>query len=108
MILVTVNPSIRHQTDNMNRPSVQIGGSNCPKQSVIFHERAILDGLGDAHDILINNSARSEVEVSHFRISHLSIRKAHRQSRSAKECIGTAIKQCVHRGSSAKRNGIMG
>jgi len=51
------------------------------EQDGIPEKRAIINGLGDPGQILIDNTARPDIEMPHFRVSHLSLGKTDRQPR---------------------------
>ena len=43
----------------------------------VLHDRAVLAGAVDFHKVLINNASGTYIEVSHFRVAHLSVGKTH-------------------------------
>ena len=43
----------------------------------VLHDRAVLAGAVDFHEVLIHDASGTDVEVSHLRVAHLSVGQAH-------------------------------
>ena len=80
MGIVAVYTAIGQKSEKMKigmiLPAILHGCHQC----LIFKEYTILNLLGDPCQFLIYDAARAHIQVSHLRISHLSIRKSHCQS----------------------------
>ena len=45
--------------------------------ALVLHDGAVLAGTVNLHQVLIDNAAGADVEVSHLRVAHLSVWQAH-------------------------------
>ena len=74
MLVVTMNATVRNQSKKMEpmapRAPKSFPGGRIPT------EFAFRDRLINSSKILINDSARPQVEMTYFRVSHLSFREA--------------------------------
>ena len=79
--VMTVHAAIRHESEQMKSMAAR------PRKRFLQHAIPIQltrrDRFINAGEILINNSARSEVEVADFRIAHLSVGEADVESARA-------------------------
>ena len=60
-------------------------------ESFIFKEISLLDGFGDAGELLINNAAGADIGMPYLAVAHLPVRQAD-----------------IHAGSADPRNGVGG
>lgn len=70
MLVVTMNATVRNQSDKME-PMALRARKSFPR-SRIPAEFAFHDRLIDSSEILINDSARPQIEMTYFRVPHLS------------------------------------
>src|ERR1700748_1957305 len=71
MVLVTMDATVRKEADKMDS-----GGFSRPERLLdhrIGREFSIQNRFVDPGEILINDSTGAEIEVPHFRISHLPL-----------------------------------
>jgi hypothetical protein len=78
MIDVGVDSSIRYEADEVE--AVALGRLDSFLEDGITAESAVLNSEIDAGEFLIDDAACSEVEMSHFGISHLALGQANLES----------------------------
>ena len=64
------------------------------------------DGVGDTDDVLRNDAARSEVQVTDFTVAHLATRQAHRFGRGIQQCEGRRFDDAIPHGRAAECDGV--
>ena len=72
-----VYAAVRCKSHEVKALAVLLGVAVCSLDARVFHDRAVLAGTVDFHKVLIYHSTCSDVEVSHFRVTHLSIGQTH-------------------------------
>ena len=82
MFDVAVNAAVRQQSHQMQGRVVFAAVFNRTGQRLVGKKLAVLDGFGDAGQLLINNSARADVGVSNLGVAHLPIGKSDVQTGS--------------------------
>ena len=95
MGIVAVHTAVGQQPNQMQSGFFRNGIVHRRNKSGIFKEIAILNGLGDAGQLLINNAAGANVGVSDFGVPHLSIRQADVHSGCSDLCNRIAAKDTV-------------
>ncbi len=70
-----VHAAVRHQPEQVEAVGVAGG-----PQRLVLEERAVLDRLVDAEQVLLHDRARSQVEVAHLRVAHLALGEADRRA----------------------------
>ena len=72
----------------------------------VFKKFAVFDLLGDAGEFLIDDSARSHVEVPHLAVSHLPVGKAHIPPARAEQGGRIFLHQRLHVGAALHFDGV--
>jgi hypothetical protein len=67
---MTVHAAIGEKPQEMQ--GVTTSGAHGGQEHRIFEERAIVDALIDAHDILVDDASRADVEMADFAVAHLA------------------------------------
>ena len=67
---------------------------------------SVLDGQGYSGKVLVYDASRSQSEVPHFRVSHLSPGKADGNTRSLKLGLGVIAGEFVNRGGVGMGDGV--
>ena len=86
MIDVGVDSSIRYEADEVE--AVALGRLDSFLEDGITAESAVLNSEIDAGEFLIDDAACSEVEMSHFGISHLALGQADLESARLQSGLG--------------------
>ena len=74
--VVAVHTAVGEQPNEMQRGLFRNGVIHCGDEGGVLKEVAILDGLGDAGQLLVHNAAGADVGVANLRVSHLAVRQA--------------------------------
>ena len=77
-------------------------------EHAVGEERAILDGLGDAREVLVNDAAGADVQVPDLGVAHLARRQPHGRPRGLKRAVRVRGQQTVERGGTRLADGIAG
>ena len=72
---VGVNTARAHQTVNMQLAVVLFAVVDCTEECLVLKEVAVLDGLGDTGQLLIDNAAGADVGVTDLTVAHLTVRQ---------------------------------
>ena len=88
MIDVGVDSSIRYEADEVE--AVALGRLDSFLEDGIMAESAVLNGKIDAGEFLIDDATGSEVEMSHFGISHLALGEADLKSTGLESGLGVS------------------
>ena len=81
------------QPEQVQRAAARLGGLNRRDQPLILVERAVGDRLVDAHDVLIDDAARAQVEVSDLAVAHLPVGQPDVVARGADQHVRVALVQ---------------
>ena len=103
MIERRVNAAITCQSHEMQLLAVLLSVSVCSHDLRILHDRAVLAGAVNLHEILIYDASGSDIEVSYLRVAHLSVGKTYvlaaclklRVSRNSREIIQIRCRRVV-------------
>ena len=85
---VAVNAAVTHKTHKVQSTAVCLAVFHCALESLIVKEIAVLDGLGNSGQFLVDDSAGAHVGVTDFAVAHLSVGKSDSHSRSADGGVG--------------------
>ena len=77
MRIVAVHAAIADQAHQMNALSGFLGRVHGMNQRCLFKERPVLNVLGDTGQLLIDDTARTDVEVADLAVAHLAIGQTH-------------------------------
>ena len=106
MLDVRMYTTVRKKSPQMQVRIILLAVVHSCKQSLILEEIAILDCLCNSGQILINNTAGTDVHMSNLRVSHLSIRKTNSKSGSSAFNKRALLHQFIHYRSICHRNRI--
>ena len=80
VVNVGMHTAVRQQTENVQGGIKPLALVDCAHQSRIPEEIAVLDGLGDAGQLLIYNAACTDVGVANLGVAHLAVRQTNVQT----------------------------
>ena len=80
---MAVYAAVGQQADEVQGAVVLLSVLHSGQECLVLKEGAVLDGLGDAGELLVHNAAGAHVGVAHFAVAHLSVGQAHIQAGSA-------------------------
>ena len=75
MVDVAVHPAVGKQSEQMEAALVLFHVFNRLKERFVFKEAAVFNCLGHPGQILIHNPSGTDIQMPHFGVSHLSVRK---------------------------------
>ena len=104
LVLMTVNAAIGHQADEMEASAA--GLLEGLDKNRVGGQRAVLDGLVDAREVLIDNASSAEIEVADFRIAHLAGGQADVQAGGAEETFRVLLQHHVMKWRAGQQHGI--
>ena len=96
MCIVAVYTAIRKKAKHMQCTVILLAIFYSLQQRRILKKGSILNFLRDSGKLLINNAACSHIQMSHFRISHLSFRQSNRHTTCITLYKRTLCHQLVH------------
>ena len=85
MRIVGVDAAVGHQAHQVQGGAVLFAVLHRRKEGGVLEEVAILDGLGDAGELLIDDAARADIRVADLAVAHLAVRQADIQPGGADE-----------------------
>src|SRR5690242_20556108 len=88
---MAVYAPIADQTQQMQGFALGPGATDGVQQYLVFGKRAVPDAYVDTLQLLIDDPAGTEVQVSYFRIAHLAFRQAYCFSAGDQRCIGILL-----------------
>ena len=80
VVNVGMHTAVRQQTENVQGGIEPLALVNSAHQSRILEEIAVLNGLGDAGQLLIYNTACTDVGVANLGVAHLAVRQTNVQT----------------------------
>ena len=95
MGVVAVNAAGGEQTEQMQGAVVRLAVVDRLVHRFILKEIAVLNGLGDAGELLIDDAARAHVGVADLAVTHLTVRQAYVKTRRADHGNGILEEQLV-------------
>src|SRR4029453_18229637 len=78
MVDVRVDAAVRHEAEQVDVPLALVGPLERRHERLVLEERAVLDRLVDAHQVLEEDATRADREVADLRVPHLAGRQPHR------------------------------
>jgi hypothetical protein len=88
MVLVAVDPARRQQAQDMDRRPAAGGALDGLDQGLVVEERAVLDGAGDAGEVLHHQPPGPDVHMPDLGIAHLLVGQADVGPRAADQGVG--------------------
>ena len=83
MRIVAVNAAVAHKTHEVKGGAVLFAVFHCADKGFILKKVAVLNGLCNSCQLLINNAACADVCVTDLAVAHLTVRKTDVHSGSA-------------------------
>ncbi len=80
VVNVGMHTAVRQQTENVQGGTKPLALVDRAHKSRILEEIAVLDGLGDAGQLLIYNAACTDVGVANLGVAHLAVRQTNVQT----------------------------
>lgn len=103
----TYNTSMGDETAKVETAVSALGSLNNLSNDFVLAELASLDRLVNAYDVLPDNPAGTDVEMSDLGVTHQSLGQADSQRRGLKlNVAGLAASELVHDGGLGRRDGI--
>ena len=72
-----VHAAVRHETHEVHVHALRLGVLESRLHLRVLHDRTVLAGAVDLHQILIDHAARTDIEVSHLGVAHLPVGQPH-------------------------------
>ena len=96
MRVMAVYPAVGKKSEKMQGTAVLLCVFHRQDQLFIFKEVTVLNGLGDAGQILIDNPSGAHIHMADLRIPHLSLRQADCQTAGLSLHVRTLCFQLIH------------
>ena len=106
VVLVAVDAAGAHQAHKVDGLAMVDGGLHVAHQHLIFLHLAVLNGLGDQGQLLVDDAARADVGVADFRVAHLAVGQTHAHARCANGDVGAGREQMVDIGGLGGDDGV--
>ena len=103
---MAVHAAVGQQAHKVQRLAVVLGVVHGLQQGLVLIHVAVLGGLGDAGQLLVDNAARADVGVAHFAVAHLAVGQAHVHAGGANLGVGVLSEDFVHVGMLCRGNGV--
>ena len=104
MVDMAVHAAVTHQAKQVQTGRSGLGKSGL--QHGVFPHGPIFDGIIHPAEVLKDNAARTQVQVSYFGITHLAVRKAHVLPGSAQQAVGIVGKEVISKGGISQNSGV--
>ena len=104
LILMAVDAAVGNKSDEVESaglPFFESGG-----EDRVLCERAFGDGFVDARKVLIHDAAGAEIQVTDFRVAHLSIGQADIETRGAEEALGVGGEHFIVKRGVGEESGV--
>ena len=88
VINVAVNAAVGQQAHQVQGGTVLLAVFHRAQQGRVFKKVPVLNRLGDAGQLLVDDAARTDVGVANLRVAHLPVRKADIKAGSADLGVG--------------------
>ena len=72
-----VHAAVRHEAHEVHVHALRLGVLESRLHLRVLHDRTVLAGAVDLHQILIDHAARTDIEVSHLGVAHLPVGQPH-------------------------------
>src|SRR5699024_272865 len=106
LVVVAVHAAVGQQAHQVERLAVVLGVVHGLQQGLVLIHVAVLAGLGDAGQLLVDNAARADVGVAHFAVAHLAVRQAHVHAGGANLGVGVLGEDFIQVGFVGGGNGV--
>ena len=106
MLDVAVHAARGEKAHQMDGFAALDGGLHGPHNGLVFADGAILDGFGDAGELLVHDAARTDVGVAHLAVAHLAVGQANVHAGGADGGVGAGGEQTVQVGGAGGHNGV--
>ena len=80
--------------------------SDCVQKDRVLEKGAVLDRLVDPEDVLLDDPARSQVQVADLAVPHLPVGQADRLSRCVETSAGEPLPEAVEDGGPGERDRV--
>ena len=107
LVFVAVHTACREQTKHMQRTAVIFGLADGVEQHGVVMEAVVFNGQLDACQVLVDHSTGTQVHVSNFRITHLSIGQTHVEARARDQGGGAVLPHRIPIGGCCCRDGVV-
>ena len=94
VLLMAVDAAVGQKTDQMEC-ALRTHAIHRLDQHRVGKQRAVLDGAVDAHDVLVHDASRSEIEVADFAVAHLTVGKTDPRTRGFDQRVRIFLPQPV-------------
>ena len=106
MCIVAVNAAVGEQTPDMEVGVVLLAVLDSAEELFVLKEDAVLDILCDESEVLVDDTAGTDVHVTYLGVTHLSVRKSYSKSGSISELIRALCHQLIHNGCVSHLDGV--
>ena len=107
MLFVAVYATRGHQTHDVHGLALGHGSVDSLGQLDVLEEVAVLDVLGDAGQLLIDDATGTDIGVAHFGVAHLAVRQTHVQAGAGDQGAGVVTGQAIQIGGLGSSNGVV-
>ena len=76
MFIMRVNTTIREKTPEMEIGTILLAVLDCSEKLFIFEEGTVFDVLGDQGQILVDDTAGTDIHMTYLGVTHLSVGKS--------------------------------
>ena len=105
---VAVHAAVGDESQKMHRGAAPDGLGEGVLEHAVHEERAVLDGLGDARQVLVDDAAGTDVQVPHLGVAHLARRQPHGRARGVERAVRVRGAQTVERGRARQADSVAG
>ncbi len=88
MLHVAVNAAGGEKSHKVQRAALCLAVLHCGDQGGICKEVAVLNGLGNLHQHLVNDTSCADVGVTYLGVAHLTVGETNVQTGRADSCVG--------------------
>ena len=103
---MAVHTAVGQQADEMQRGVVFLGIVYSVEQRLVFGELAVLGGLGNTGQLLVDDAACADVGVADLAVAHLAVGKAHIHAGGADFSKRVVLEQAVQVRLICRGNGV--
>src|SRR3989449_6805756 len=106
VLIERVHAAVADEAQQMERPAAALHAGAQLDEGRQPEKLARLDGLRDAHDVLRDDAAGPEVQVSHFTVADLALGKTHGEPRRAEQRAGRVRPEPMPDGGPPELDGV--
>ena len=107
MVHVRMNAAGAHKAHEVKGLAFGLDIVHSLDEDLVLGDGAVLDGIVDARKLLEDDAAGTDIEVTHLRVAHLAIGKAHVLARSAERGVGVFLVQAIKEGRLGSGDGVL-